>query len=93
MKSIMPRRLHFVACVIFLTAWLYPCAVFAETCPHYLLLDDSVYNQDFSEASKFVLSPPIRKKEDIAKVVEHLGEPGASSRVAEMALEMIAPPT
>jgi len=38
--------------------------VFAETCPHYLLLDDSVYNQEFKEASKFVLSPPIRKKTD-----------------------------
>ncbi len=38
--------------------------VFAETCPHYLLLDDSVYNQEINEASKFVLSPPIRKKTD-----------------------------
>ncbi len=38
--------------------------VFAETCPQYLLLDDSVYNQEFNEAAKFVLSPPIRKKID-----------------------------
>jgi dihydropyrimidinase len=38
--------------------------VFAETCPHYLLLDDSVYEQDFYKAAKFVLSPPIRKKFD-----------------------------
>jgi tetratricopeptide (TPR) repeat protein/opacity protein-like surface antigen len=32
MKSIRPRRLHFAVCVIFLAAWLYPCATFAETC-------------------------------------------------------------
>lgn len=38
--------------------------VFAETCPHYLLLDDSVYNQEFNKAAKYVLSPPIRKKFD-----------------------------
>ena len=38
--------------------------VFAETCPHYLLLNDEVYNQPFNEASKYVLSPPIRKKAD-----------------------------
>ncbi len=29
------------------------------------------------------------QRRDIAKVVEHLGEPGASNRVAKMALEMI----
>ncbi len=38
--------------------------VYAETCPHYLLLDDSAYNQEFNEASKFVLSPPLRKITD-----------------------------
>ncbi|NOX45616.1 MAG: dihydropyrimidinase [Chlorobi bacterium] len=38
--------------------------VYAETCPQYLLLDDSVYNQDFEKAAPFVLSPPLRKKED-----------------------------
>jgi len=38
--------------------------IYAETCPHYLLLDDSVYEQDFDKAAKFVLSPPIRKKID-----------------------------
>lgn len=38
--------------------------VFAETCPHYLLLDDSVYNQEFDKAAKYVLSPPIRQKLD-----------------------------
>lgn len=35
-------------------------AVYAETCPHYLLLDHSYYDtKDFSGA-KYVLSPPLR---------------------------------
>jgi len=38
--------------------------VFAETCPHYLLLDDSVFENEFEIAAKYVLSPPLRKKED-----------------------------
>ncbi len=38
--------------------------VFAETCPHYLLLDDSRYEGDFEQSAPFVLSPPLRKKED-----------------------------
>ena len=38
--------------------------VFAETCPHYLLLDDSKYTGDFNQTSPFVMSPPLRKKED-----------------------------
>ncbi len=38
--------------------------VYAETCPHYLLLDDSVYEKDFYKSAKYVLSPPLRKKTD-----------------------------
>ena len=38
--------------------------VFAETCPQYLLLDDSVYSRAFDEAAKYVCSPPLRKAED-----------------------------
>ena len=39
--------------------------VYVETCPHYLLLEDSVYDApDYREAAKFVCAPPIRKKED-----------------------------
>ncbi|MBN2662652.1 MAG: dihydropyrimidinase [Bacteroidales bacterium] len=38
--------------------------IFAETCPHYLLLNDNVYNQEFNQAAKYVLSPPIRKPKD-----------------------------
>jgi dihydropyrimidinase len=38
--------------------------VLAETCPHYLLLDDSKYEGTFNDTVKYVLSPPLRKKED-----------------------------
>ena len=39
--------------------------VYVETCPQYLVLDDSVYyNEDWLQAAKYVCSPPIRKKAD-----------------------------
>lgn len=39
--------------------------VYVETCPHYLLLDDSRYRQeDHSLAARYVCAPPLRKKED-----------------------------
>lgn len=38
--------------------------VFAETCPQYLLLDDSLYNKPFDESVKYVCSPPLRKADD-----------------------------
>ena len=47
--------------------------VYLETCPQYLIMDDSVYKNgtlngqkstDSFEAAKFVISPPIRKKSD-----------------------------
>ena len=38
--------------------------VYAETCPQYLLLDDSVYEKPDFEGAKYVCAPPIRKKED-----------------------------
>jgi dihydropyrimidinase len=38
--------------------------VFAETCPHYLLFDDSVYSSDDFEIAKFVMTPPLRKPDD-----------------------------
>jgi dihydropyrimidinase len=34
--------------------------VFAETCPHYLTLDDSVYQGDSFDVAKFVMTPPLR---------------------------------
>lgn len=35
---------------------------FAETCPQYLFLDYSVYEQKGFEGAKFVMTPPIREK-------------------------------
>lgn len=46
--------------------------VIVETCPQYLLLDDSKYELDFETASKFVCSPPIRKQEDMKCLWEAL---------------------
>ncbi|MCZ6872244.1 MAG: dihydropyrimidinase [bacterium] len=37
--------------------------VFAETCPHYLLLDESLYDQPGFEGGKYVLTPPLRSIE------------------------------
>ena len=37
--------------------------VFVETCIQYLLLDASLYEQDF-EGAKWVMSPPLREKKD-----------------------------
>jgi dihydropyrimidinase len=36
--------------------------VFAETCPQYLFLDYSVYEQPGFEGAKWVMTPPIREK-------------------------------
>jgi dihydropyrimidinase len=36
--------------------------VFGETCPQYLLLDDSVYDKPDFEGAAYVMSPPIRPK-------------------------------
>jgi dihydropyrimidinase len=36
--------------------------VLAETCPQYLLLDDSVYEKPDFEGAAYVMSPPIRPK-------------------------------
>ncbi len=38
--------------------------VYAETCPQYLLLDDSKYEGTFEQTAPFVLSPPLRKQSD-----------------------------
>ena len=37
-------------------------AVFAETCPQYLFLDESYYEKDNFEGAKYVMSPPLREK-------------------------------
>ena len=37
--------------------------VYVETCPQYLLLDESVYfNDDYSTAARYVCAPPLREK-------------------------------
>ena len=36
--------------------------VYAETCPHYLTLDSSMYDKEGFEAAKYVLTPPLRDK-------------------------------
>ncbi|MEK6705750.1 MAG: dihydropyrimidinase [Bdellovibrionota bacterium] len=38
--------------------------VFAETCPQYLVLDRSVYEKPGFEGAKWVMSPPIRTRQD-----------------------------
>jgi dihydropyrimidinase len=40
--------------------------VFAETCPQYLYLDESLYAQGGWEAAKYVCSPPLRAKHNHA---------------------------
>ena len=36
--------------------------VYAETCPHYLTLDNTMYDQEGFEGAKYVLTPPLREK-------------------------------
>ena len=38
--------------------------LFCETCPQYLLLDESVYSKPLPDALKYVISPPIRTNKD-----------------------------
>jgi dihydropyrimidinase len=38
--------------------------IYAETCPQYLLLEDSKLKGKFEDTAKYVFSPPLRKKED-----------------------------
>ena len=39
--------------------------VYVETCPHYLLLDESLYDQEnFYDAARYVCAPPLREKRE-----------------------------
>jgi len=39
--------------------------VYVETCPHYLLLDEALYQQeDYSQAARYVCAPPLRTAAD-----------------------------
>jgi dihydropyrimidinase len=42
--------------------------VYAETCPHYLTLTEKMYDRD--DAEKFIMTPPLRKEEDIEALWE-----------------------
>ena len=43
-----------------------------ESCPQYLLLEDSKYSLEGFESAKYVLSPPLRKNEDIERLWQAL---------------------
>ena len=45
---------------------------YAETCPQYLFLDDSYYEQENFEGSKYVMTPPLRGKENQEKLWQGL---------------------
>jgi dihydropyrimidinase len=49
-------------------------AVFAEACPHHLLLDESRYGGPFHEAAPFVMSPPLRGESDREALWEALAD-------------------
>ena len=38
--------------------------VFAETCPHFLVLDDSRYELPAAECARFIIAPPLRSPAD-----------------------------
>ncbi len=46
--------------------------VYCETCPQYLLLDESVYEKPINEALAYVISPPIRAKKHQAAMWQAL---------------------
>jgi dihydropyrimidinase len=50
--------------------------VFAETCPHYLALDESRYELPAEEAARYVISPPLRSTADRAALWDGLADGG-----------------
>jgi len=48
--------------------------IIAETCPQYLLLDESLYTLPDHEGLKVVMSPPLRRKKDQAALWEGLSD-------------------
>jgi len=55
--------------------------VIAETCPHYLLLDESTYDSPMEQAAPFMCSPPLRGEADRGGLLERLAS-GAITIVA-----------
>lgn len=54
-------------------------SVFAETCPHYLVLTDQVYERE--DGRNFVMSPALKKAEDCAALWAGLGPGGVVETV------------
>lgn len=48
--------------------------VSVETCPQYLLLDDTRYLEPGFEGAKYVMSPPLRKPHDVAVLRQALAD-------------------
>jgi dihydropyrimidinase len=48
--------------------------LFCETCPQYLLLDESVYSKPLPDSLKYIISPPIRSKLDQEALWEALAD-------------------
>lgn len=46
--------------------------VYAETCPQYLLMDDSLYHLPGFEGARYVCAPPLRKPSDEARLWQAL---------------------
>ncbi len=44
--------------------------IYVESCPQYMLFDDSVYSLPDFEGAKYVCSPPLRKQEDVEALKE-----------------------
>lgn len=38
--------------------------IWAETCPHYLLLDETKYTAPFEQSAAYIISPPLRTEND-----------------------------
>ncbi|MDO4267974.1 MAG: dihydropyrimidinase [Eubacteriales bacterium] len=48
--------------------------VYAETCPQYLVMDDSLYGLPGFEGAKYVIAPPLRKPRDNAALWKALAD-------------------
>ncbi|MFZ0471873.1 MAG: dihydropyrimidinase, partial [Bacteroidales bacterium] len=49
-------------------------SVYAETCPQYLLLDNSKYCGEFLQTAPYVMSPPLRTKNDSDSLWDAIGD-------------------
>lgn len=47
--------------------------LYAETCPQYLFLDETNYQKPLPDSLKYVISPPLRKKESMNALWQHIG--------------------